>query len=205
MAGAPRPRARGDHEAVPGRPRQRPASTSTSAAARCTRCSARTAPGKSTLMNVLYGLYDPDEGEILVNGEAGHVSLAEGCDRARDRHGAPALHAHPGDDGRREHRPRHRAERGGRSSSTTAPRDVGSRISRTSFGFAIDPDAQDRGHHRRPAAARRDPEGALPQRGHPHPRRADRGADAAGGRRALRDPRETSRARACRSSSSATS
>ena len=25
--------------------------------------------GKSTLMNVLYGLYDPDEGEILVDGE----------------------------------------------------------------------------------------------------------------------------------------
>src|SRR5882757_5088994 len=26
--------------------------------------------GKSTLMNVLYGLYQPDEGEILVDGEA---------------------------------------------------------------------------------------------------------------------------------------
>jgi len=25
--------------------------------------------GKSTLMNVLYGLYEPDEGEILVDGE----------------------------------------------------------------------------------------------------------------------------------------
>ena len=25
--------------------------------------------GKSTLMNVLYGLYQPDEGEILVDGE----------------------------------------------------------------------------------------------------------------------------------------
>src|SRR5256886_10262961 len=25
--------------------------------------------GKSTLMNVLYGLYHPDEGEILINGE----------------------------------------------------------------------------------------------------------------------------------------
>src|SRR4029079_2947225 len=24
--------------------------------------------GKSTLMNILYGLYDPDEGEILING-----------------------------------------------------------------------------------------------------------------------------------------
>ncbi|HUM63728.1 MAG TPA: ATP-binding cassette domain-containing protein, partial [Anaerolineaceae bacterium] len=25
--------------------------------------------GKTTLMNILYGLYQPDEGEILVNGE----------------------------------------------------------------------------------------------------------------------------------------
>ena len=39
-----RPRAQGDHEALPGRRRERPASTSTCAAARCTRSSARTAP-----------------------------------------------------------------------------------------------------------------------------------------------------------------
>ncbi len=29
--------------------------------------------GKTTLMNILYGLYKPDEGEIFVNGEAFHV------------------------------------------------------------------------------------------------------------------------------------
>jgi simple sugar transport system ATP-binding protein len=29
--------------------------------------------GKTTLMNVLYGLIKPDSGEILVNGEAGHI------------------------------------------------------------------------------------------------------------------------------------
>ena len=40
---------------------------------------------------------------------------------------------------------------------------------------------------RRPAAARRDPEGALPRRRDPRPRRADRGADAAGGAGAVRD------------------
>ena len=30
--------------------------------------------GKSTLMNILYGLYDPDEGEIFVNEEKINVS-----------------------------------------------------------------------------------------------------------------------------------
>ena len=39
----------------------------------------------------------------------------------------------------------------------------------------------------RRAAARRDPEGALPRGAHPDPRRADRRADAAGGRLAVRD------------------
>ena len=37
------------------------------------------------------------------------------------------------------------------------------------------------------AAARRDPQGALPRRQHPDPRRADGRAHAAGGRRAVRD------------------
>ena len=39
--------------------------------------------GKSTLMNILYGLYKPDEGEILAERQAGHVPLREGRDRAR--------------------------------------------------------------------------------------------------------------------------
>jgi simple sugar transport system ATP-binding protein len=30
--------------------------------------------GKSTLMNILYGLYSPDEGEILVHGKPAHIS-----------------------------------------------------------------------------------------------------------------------------------
>src|SRR5688572_4482792 len=29
--------------------------------------------GKSTLMKILYGMYRPDEGEILINGQASHL------------------------------------------------------------------------------------------------------------------------------------
>ena len=65
--------------------------------------------GKSTLMNVLYGLYRPDEGEILVARQAGRHHELGRRDPPRHRHGAPALHADPGHDGRREHRARRRA------------------------------------------------------------------------------------------------
>jgi general nucleoside transport system ATP-binding protein len=46
--------------------------------------------GKSTLMNVLYGLYHPDEGEILINGE--HVEL--GSPRAAIDQGVGMVHQH---------------------------------------------------------------------------------------------------------------
>ena len=38
--------------------------------------------GKSTLMNILYGLYSPDEGEILINGQPVTDRVAAGRDRA---------------------------------------------------------------------------------------------------------------------------
>ena len=41
--------------------------------------------GKSTLMNILYGLYHPDEGEIVIGGQAGPARLAERRDRRRHR------------------------------------------------------------------------------------------------------------------------
>ena len=39
--------------------------------------------GKSTLMNVVYGLYHPDEGEILINGKPAELGSPEGRDRER--------------------------------------------------------------------------------------------------------------------------
>ncbi|MCD6426093.1 MAG: ABC transporter ATP-binding protein [Anaerolineales bacterium] len=46
--------------------------------------------GKSTLMNILYGLYDPDEGEIFVNGEKISVSSP----RDAISHGIGMVHQH---------------------------------------------------------------------------------------------------------------
>src|SRR5689334_24386459 len=46
--------------------------------------------GKSTLMNVLYGLYHPDEGEIRVAGKA----LTLGSPREAIRHGIGMVHQH---------------------------------------------------------------------------------------------------------------
>ena len=141
--------------------------------------------GKSTLMNILYGLYHADEGEILIKGKP--VRL--GSPSASIEAGVGMVHQHfmlipvmtvaenivlaeePTRERRPPRRPRGRAAR---------PGDLGPLRARRR------PGGEDRGHHRRPAAARRDPEGALPRRRHPRPRRADRGAHAAGGAGALR-------------------
>ena len=65
--------------------------------------------GKSTLMNVLYGLHQPDEGEILLDGEPVTIDSPRTGHRARHRHGPPALHARPGHDRGREPGARGRA------------------------------------------------------------------------------------------------
>ena len=148
--------------------------------------------GKSTLMNVLYGLYRPDEGEILINGKPAEL----GSPKASIENGVGMVHQHfmlipvmtvaenivlatepvhngvlLDYDGRREARARDLDPlRARRRPARARP-----------------------GHHRRPAAARRDPEGALPRRRHPRPRRADRRADAAGGAGAVRDRQEPHR------------
>jgi general nucleoside transport system ATP-binding protein len=46
--------------------------------------------GKSTLMNVLYGLYHPDEGEILINGKPAEL----GSPRAAIENGVGMVHQH---------------------------------------------------------------------------------------------------------------
>ena len=91
--------------------------------------------GKSTLMNILYGLYHADEGEILHQGKARAPRLAERVDRGGRGDGAPALHAHPGDDGGREHRPRGGADAKQDRASTSAKPSGASRRSRTGTGW----------------------------------------------------------------------
>ena len=142
--------------------------------------------GKSTLMNILYGLTKPDEGEIVVGGKRVSFTSAKDAIEA----GIGMVHQHfmlipvmtvaenivlgvePVRDGVLLDEQRRRAAR---SRALAAVRARGR------------PDRARLEHHRRPAAAGRDPEGALPRRPDPDPRRADRGADAAGGGRALRD------------------
>ena len=46
--------------------------------------------GKSTLMNVLYGLYHPDEGEILINGKPAQL----GSPKAAIENGIGMVHQH---------------------------------------------------------------------------------------------------------------
>ena len=160
--------------------------------------------GKTTLMNILYGLARPDEGEILLDGTEVHLTgpsdaiargismvhqhfmlvpvltVAEnivlGEETMADR-GLPRPHGGP------------RADR--RARTAVRLRDRPGRQGRLAVG--------------RLAAAGRDPQGALPRREDPRPRRADRGPDAAGDRGDLRGPAPPGGRRATASSSSATS
>ena len=52
--------------------------------------------GKTTLMNILYGLYQPDEGEIIVEGKPVKIHSPIDAIASRDWDGAPTFHAHTG-------------------------------------------------------------------------------------------------------------
>ena len=49
--------------------------------------------GKSTLMSVLFGMYQPEKGEIRKNGQVVHIERPERRERAGHRHGASAFQA----------------------------------------------------------------------------------------------------------------
>ena len=144
--------------------------------------------GKTTLMNVLYGMYRPDEGEILINGQPMTIHSPQDA----IPHGIGMVHQHfmlipvmtvaenimlgnePND--------------GRGSSSTTARRRSRVKELAQSFGFAIDPEARIQdisvGQQQRVEILK----ALYRTRRHPDPRRAHGRADAAGGERALRDP-----------------
>ena len=142
--------------------------------------------GKSTLMRQLYGLYRPDEGQILIDGKP-HVfhSPADAI-----RAGIGMIHQHfmlvptltvaenvaLGLKSSRE--PLldldKVAERVTRAVAGVWPEGRSGRLRLAALG--------------RRAAARRDHQGALSRRQHDHPGRADRGADPAGSQRPLCHP-----------------
>ena len=137
--------------------------------------------GKSTLMNVLYGLYQPDEGEILVDGEP--VTFNGPGDAIAA--GIGMVHQHfmlipvftVAENvvlGHEQH--------GGSASSTAGGTPRGARGLRALRARGA-PDALVAGPPGRRPAARRDRQGAGARRPGAHPRRADRGADPAGDRR----------------------
>ena len=96
--------------------------------------------GKSTLMNVLYGLYRPDEGEILIDGQDGALPRPRRRDGRRHRHGPPALHARAGLHRRRERDARPRADQGRRSSTSRRPATRCASCPQR-YGLDVDPDA----------------------------------------------------------------
>ena len=70
--------------------------------------------GKSTLMNSCTGCTGPTRARSCSTASRCDFSSPSRRHRRADRHGAPALHADPGDDGGREHRARRRAAQGRR-------------------------------------------------------------------------------------------
>ena len=118
--------------------------------------------GKSTLMNVLYGLYDPDDGQILVDDAP--VTFAGPGDAMAA--GIGMVHQHfmlvPVFTVAENVVLGHEPVRGGGLIDLPEARRRVKEIS-DRFGFHVDPDALHRGPARRRPAARRDHQGAVPQ------------------------------------------
>ena len=119
--------------------------------------------GKSTLMSVLFGLYQPEEGEIRKDGKVVIHQEPQRRQRARHRHGAPALQA-----GRRASPCSTTSSwaseptKHGFSSKRQGAQKGRSRC-RKNTACRSTPTRTGRGHHRRHAAAHRDPQDALPR------------------------------------------
>ena len=163
--------------------------------------------GKSTLMNILYGLYQPDEGEILLNGQAG-VSSRSPSDAIE--HGIGMVHQHfmlipvmtVAENIVLATEPHH----GRASSSTTQPPSERVRSCRRRYKLRVDPTGDDRGASRVGQQQRVEILKAL-YRGADilildEPTAVLTPQEAA---ELFDDPRARSSRRACRSSSSATS
>ena len=199
-----RGRAARHHQAVPRRRRQPRHRHRRAAAARCTRSSGENGAGKSTLMKILYGMQQPDEGTISVDGAAVTLPLAR---PTRSRAGIGMVHQHfmLADN----LTVLENVVLGGEPTQRRPARLRAARARIDEISDAVRPRRRPgragRGPRRRRPAAGRDPQGALPRRPDPHPRRADRGAGAAGGRRAVRQPARAQGRGPDRSSSSRTS
>ena len=139
--------------------------------------------GKSTLMNMLYGLLDPTEGEILLDGKPVTFASPGRRDGVRHRHGAPALHADPRLLRRRERHAGPRADPRRRRPQPARRLAAGARALRP-LQAGGRPGRAGRGHPGRRPAAGRDHQGARQRGPGADPRRAHRGAHAAGDRRA---------------------
>ena len=141
-------------------------------------------------MRVLYGMYPADEGRILGPRRGGQIASPRDAHRAGDRDGPPAFRA-----GRPVHRGReHHPRSGGRPRSSTCDA-AAHRRSPSSRRVRVPgrPERCGGGPLRRPAAAGRDPEGAVPGGRRADPRRAHGGPDPARGGGAVRQPASSPR------------